>query len=207
MYFGHINLKYFLMHKVTPKKQANKTFFFAIKTFITLLLLFLGLIFINISVGGVLFVYIWLPYQTHIGIKIGLLVSMLLASIPPPFLIAKLYKKEPDKNFLFCVAGIISLCSLLGIDCFRLVYQTFTPNPIHSTTIGKFMWYNLTNLNFVLERLSDELHRNFFHLCYYFGGLTCTTLTFYQVHYAIMPKVSHKADAENGANQTTHTSS
>ncbi|MEM9569407.1 MAG: hypothetical protein AAF900_00395 [Bacteroidota bacterium] len=140
------------------------------------LLLLLFCIPIHIGFNSALFVLVWHSHKTLISI--GLLVSMLWAGIIAPLVTLQLSKYSHKKDFYFFINGLITFVTLLGIDCFRLVYDQFNPN--HRTPLFDFLWHNLLYLDFSLERLSDELHANIFHLLYYFGGLTLSTLLFYK---------------------------
>lgn len=146
-----------------------------------ILLLLLCLV-MNISLNGALFALIWLSHKQLI--PVGLFVSMLCAGITPALVVLRLGKHNPNKALLLFSTGLLTLLSLLGIDCFRLVYQQFNPN--HSATLFNFLWYNLLSMDFTLERLCEQLHDNIFHPLYYFGGLTLSILLFYKKHRVVI---------------------
>lgn len=139
-------------------------------------LLLLACVPLHIGLNGGLFALVWLSHRQLV--PIGLFVSMLWAGMIVPLITLQLSKYSRRKALFLFVNGLITFITLLGIDCFRLVYDQFNPN--HRTSLFDFLWYNLLSLDFSLERLSDELHANIFHLLYYFGGLTLSTFFFYK---------------------------
>lgn len=164
-----------------------------------LLLLFCTLA--HISLNSVLFALFW--HRSKPLILIGLFLSMLWAGVIAPLVTLQLSKYSPKKAFYFFINGLITLLTLLGIDCFRLVHAHF--NPKHRTTLFDFLWNNLLCLDFTLERLSDQLHANIFHLLYYFGGLMLSSLLFYKKDRFFIVKSVPITDDEEDELYASHT--